>query len=223
MWFWASAPFRWLYRWYQRTDWTRHTAVAAAVVAAASLAVSAWGTWKSAQVADDQLAQSREDHQEEGRKLTSHLTMWKTERDDSGGVTWTQFVANRNLEPVIVYLKIASEELWTQPNGRIAKRPLAGMVLLGTIPPCTRYEIPYSVLETQVSPRFRLTFWSIASLVAAEPSGTLWQRLPGGDIKSLTARDRRDIALAEKEIYVPAPLEAKDSKATGLTPCGSTN
>lgn len=73
---WIVLPARSVRQWYQSVDWGRHTAVLAAVVAAVSLAVSAWGTWKSAQVADDQLTQSRAQHEAAERAQASLVSFW---------------------------------------------------------------------------------------------------------------------------------------------------
>lgn len=83
--------------WYRRSDMGKHTAVLAAVVAAASLAISAWGTWKSAQVADDQLAQSRDQQQKALTKQASLVTSWA---ESNAAV-----VANRSLDPASVFLR----------------------------------------------------------------------------------------------------------------------
>ncbi|MFD5856053.1 hypothetical protein [Streptomyces chartreusis] len=77
-------------------DWTKHTAVLAALVAAVGLALSAWGTLKSAQIANDQLAQSRDAKAAEDRAQAERVTRWR-ESD------WF-VVANRSNDPVSVYL-----------------------------------------------------------------------------------------------------------------------
>lgn len=69
MWQWSTESYR-------RVEWEKHTAVIAAVVAAVGLALTAWGTVKSAQVADDQLTQSQEQREDSVRSQASRITMW---------------------------------------------------------------------------------------------------------------------------------------------------
>lgn len=66
-------------------DWSKHTAVLAAIVAAVGLGFTAWGTAKSAQVADDQLAQSRDAQQQEEKAQASAVTMWEEWKFSTGG------------------------------------------------------------------------------------------------------------------------------------------
>lgn len=107
--------------WYQRTDWAKHTAVVAAVVAAVSLALTAWGTYKAAQVADDQLTQSREHQEAEAQAQASRVTIWK---EPSALV-----LGNRSLDPARAYVG------WIgYGKGRLLP--------VGTLPPCTAVEIP---------------------------------------------------------------------------------
>ncbi|MER7377232.1 hypothetical protein [Streptomyces lanatus] len=200
----------------------KHTAVVAAVVAAGGLAVTAWGTMKSAQVADDQLAQSEAQKDDAARKLTSRVTMWE-ERQSGWNGPPHRIVANRNVEPVYVFYKISAAELHRSGTGDRWVHPHMGMVPLGTIPPCTRQDFSWKAISYQVDARWNIGFWEVTSLVVVEPSGVQWQRLPGGEIKGLTKSDRRDLALARKNSYVPLPVDHGKPNTSDLEQCGSVD
>lgn len=114
--------------WYATADIARHATVLAALVAAASLAVSAWGTFKAAQVADDQLAQSRDNTEAATRRQVSQITMWLQPLDGHR----TYVIANRSLDAASLYLQIDYG-----PDGHEA----AHLLRVGVAPPCTRMEL----------------------------------------------------------------------------------
>ncbi|MER5719679.1 hypothetical protein [Streptomyces sp. NPDC002132] len=92
-------------------------------MAAVSLAVSAWGTWKSAQVADDQLSQSRTAQDDALRHQISRITYWP-EGDKV-------IVENRSYDTA---------------TADMGYGPLEGSYGLGVLSPCTRYSFPLSKL-----------------------------------------------------------------------------
>ncbi|MGW4759399.1 hypothetical protein [Streptomyces chartreusis] len=113
-----------LHAWYRTADLAKHTTALAAFVAAVSLAITAWGTWKSAAVADDQLTQSSQAQAEAERDQASRIAVW-AEGDRI-------VVANRSLDPAYVTFQVALSADLHWPD----------FVDVGTVPPCTRVAIP---------------------------------------------------------------------------------
>ncbi|WP_189111827.1 hypothetical protein [Streptomyces camponoticapitis] len=72
--------------------------IVAALVGAASLSVTAWGTYWTAQVAGDQLAQSKEQNEDKARVQASKVTFW-LERP-KGESRDELVIVNRSLDPV---------------------------------------------------------------------------------------------------------------------------
>ncbi|MEJ8662198.1 hypothetical protein [Streptomyces sp. MS1.AVA.4] len=189
----------------------KHTTVLAAVVAAAGLAVTAWGTLKSAQVADDQLAQSKERQTQEERKLAARVTSWLEPK--------ATVIANRSLDPAVLYL-------WVLGHHSLKPDARAVMMLLGTAPPCTRLEVPNSLIADIVRKRTGSEVYGFQSLIIVEPSGKLWERRPGGALREpttdiwfriTTGQAARGIgALPGKEL-----LTSSSVKSSGLEECGS--
>ncbi|MGW1243114.1 hypothetical protein [Streptomyces bobili] len=156
-----------VWAWYQSVDWGKHTTVVAAVVAAAGLAVTAWGTVKSSQVADDQLDQSREQQFAEDRQQASLVNVWT----DKGKT----IIANRSLDPAGVWLSAtgANAPEWGSPYE-----------WLGRIPPCQRVELPSSLIEYLVRREDRATapdvHDAVTSIVIEDINGNSWKRTVKG-------------------------------------------
>ncbi|MEU6012433.1 hypothetical protein, partial [Streptomyces sp. NPDC047453] len=110
----------------------------AAAVAAASLAVTAWGTYKSAQVADDQLAQSRDANEKEAKAQASRISWW-IESSDAQDLVF----ANRSLDPAWIWLYIQTGDQIRTDTGELLQA--------GELPPCTRISIPVIRVSTTVS------------------------------------------------------------------------
>lgn len=194
--------------WYQRTDWAKHTTVLAAAVAAVSLALTAWGTYKAAQVADDQLTQSREKQDAQVRAQASRVTIWK----EPGIVV----LANRSLDPVRAYIG------WI---GFAAGQA----VPVGTLPPCTAVELAHRTRASQDpssgkgapilgAPNLDLTF--------ADASGKLWKRVSSGRLEPAEwykGVNREGVA---EVLGPPSPaqdplMEQIESKTRPLEECGA--
>lgn len=150
MWQWSTESYR-------RVEWEKHTAVIAAVVAAVGLALTAWGTVKSAQVADDQLTQSQEQREDSVRSQASRITMWA-----QGG---TLFIANRSPDP--------ANALLVSPWGGRDQ-------LIGTLPPCTRMEISRGTREHLMPPT-----GDVAALQFSDADGRGWSRTSHGRLSAL--------------------------------------
>ncbi|MEW2253282.1 hypothetical protein AB0907_38945 [Streptomyces sp. NPDC006975] len=160
-------------------DWAKHTTVFAAIVAAVGLAVTAWGTLKSAQVANDQLAQSRKARADEERAQAARVTEWR-EGD------W-YVVANRSSDPVFVNLWFhwgtSRESAYTfyGPQG----------VALDAIPPCQAVKVPTAAIDKFLKSQFhpsgrdasgRDTYWyELMEFIDAD--GRWWERTVGGELR----------------------------------------
>lgn len=144
-------------QWYQRVDWAKHTTVLAAVIAALGLAFTAWGTWKSAQVADDQLAQSKDAKEQQARSQVALITLWG---EDEGVV-----VANRSLDPATAWVRLDINS----PN-----RPF--YVALGSLPPCQRVDIPFGTIQKGAEP------WPVRALLVTDADGQEWERKADGTL-----------------------------------------
>ncbi|MGW3818065.1 hypothetical protein [Streptomyces sp. NPDC005046] len=167
-----TRPFSGIRGWYQVADLGKHTAVLAAVVAAASLAISAWGTWKSAQVADDQLAQSSQQRDEETRLQASRITVWAEKN--------TLVISNRSPDAAggwanVVYLE-------QDPGHGVTKD------WIGMLPPCKRIEIPMSEFDARPydkdgdgNVRHRV----VTGLTIRDATGHMWVRLSRGTLSRL--------------------------------------
>ncbi|MFD5452224.1 hypothetical protein [Streptomyces sp. NPDC127100] len=163
-----TAPFRVLGRWYRDSDWSKHAAVLAALVAAGSLAVTAWGTWKSAQVADDQLAQSREAAEDRIRQQAAKVTFW----EDTKNVV----ITNRSMDPVYAYLYVDVDR-W--------RRPLP-LLRVGFVPPCQRLTVPADEVQEHLSTirgRFTGKFVHVDSLYMLDSDSYFWRRMRGGQLE----------------------------------------
>lgn len=151
---------RQLRQWYGRVDWAKHTTVFAALVAAVGLAISAWGTVKTAEVANDQLATSREDNAKDHRAQAAHVTGWS-----EGSIV---VMANRSLDPTWAMLNL--QDLSREDPEKVSH------VILGTIPPCTAVAIPQQVVYGAVSKTKPPPDWEVQSLYFTTSDGSAWVR-----------------------------------------------
>lgn len=178
-----------LRRWYQRSDWARHTAVLAAVVAAVSLAITAWGTYKSAQVADDQLAQSKEDAEKDERSQAARLSMW--------GNIKVSVVANRSLDPVWAAFFLNDKQRREKHDNSVT------YVFVGVLPPCTAVSVPKAVTFAQAtsfaaSPGPH-TGWIFQGLHFMDNNGQAWVRWNGGELTKTAGPPSKKVILQQKE------------------------
>ncbi|MEU5281688.1 hypothetical protein AB0G87_35370 [Streptomyces asoensis] len=201
-------------QWYRQTDWAKHTTVLAAVVASVGLAVTAWGTLKSAQVADDQLAQSREQHDEDVRAQASLISFWS-----EPGKT---VVVNGSRTPASAWLRLAPVHAWFDAEKR--KRQWGygfddRTFWLGLLPACKRIEIPSKLLlAVGAAPVFvpeAAGPWYARELTITDASGNGWQRTYDGLLQPLEYPRRLDASE-----YEDALVDDSISTVTNLDFCG---
>ncbi|RAJ76986.1 hypothetical protein K377_06155 [Streptomyces sp. PsTaAH-137] len=135
-------------------------------MAAASLAITAWGTYKAALVADDQLTQSKEASIKETRAAASLVNWW---RDGDDNAT----IANRWLDPIWVSMYFHQGK---QPT---TKRGPDTYVFIGVLPPCTAVQVPYDRLVAEASRRTSGTArgaWHPEGIQYFLSDGTWWVR-----------------------------------------------
>lgn len=181
---------------YRRADWAKHTTVLAAIVAAAGLAVTAWGTLKAAQVADDQLAQSKEQQEDRNRRQVALIAFWGEGDNDSVVV-----VVNRSLDPASAWLKAAPAGP-TDPKGAGVFYPL------GVLPPCQRMEFRYEQI-TVAGPA-----WPVKALVITDAHGNGWERRADGTLRTSESRP------AVSALGQGRPPRFVGAKYTKLEQCG---
>lgn len=170
----------------------------AAVVAAVGLGLTAWGTLKSAQVADDQLTQSRANQLKDAQAQASLITMW-TEFDPppkvlmhSGGNPGRLVLANRSLDPIQVALHGAVPNRAALAPGVIPTAPPPReprIFYFGSVPPCTRVTLTRAAL-LQISwrpidgsdalSRAGGNGFSVESITFTDRSGQTWKRSRDG-------------------------------------------
>lgn len=128
------------------------------LVAAAGLIVAAWGTLKTAQLADTQLTQAVEQKEDSERAQIEQISFW--------GKGPTVMVANRSLDPAHLWLKI--------------REPAEGVrsIPFGVLPPCTRLEIPLSNKNATLD---------VVALQVLDVKGNGWERSYDGSITSSSA------------------------------------
>jgi hypothetical protein len=185
-------------------DWAKHTTVLAAVVAAAGLAISAWGTLKSAEVANDQLAQSRDDQTKEERAQAQAVTMW---HDWNKNRVETVTVSNRSLAPVAV-------ALWGVDGLETTRQVFT---YLGVLPPCTRATFTGHQIDEATIPKV-LDLW-VGGLLFRDSAGVEWQRTSGGYlVKTKTRFPTTDLLGAGMMPRIPPVRDATRSPEQS---CGS--
>ncbi|MFE7015757.1 hypothetical protein ACFVAQ_35570 [Streptomyces sp. NPDC057651] len=177
----------------------KHTAVVASVVAAVSLAITAWGTYKAAQVADDQLSQSRDDSAKEDRAQASRISVWV-----EGEKPTRLVLANRSLDPAWGYVTIATQD-------ELRKDEVPGRFMgIGVLPPCTRLNVPLSKLGTDTQASFHLgksAPLAFVGLTFIDATGSMWLRYPSGRLEPATFNAPSEGRLtwaAEKGVEVKA-------------------
>ncbi|MFI9780453.1 hypothetical protein ACIHCV_38230 [Streptomyces sp. NPDC051956] len=199
-----------LRRWYQRSDWARHTAVLAAVVAAVSLAITAWGTYKSAQVADDQLAQSKEDGEKEERSQAVRISMWGDKK--------VSVVANRSLDPVWTAFFLSDKQRRERHDNSVT------YVFVGVVPPCTAVTVPKSVTFARATsfaaPPGPHTDWIFVGLHFMGNDGQPWVRWNSGELTKVTGPPSKKVIRQQKEGGLMADDRAKQSR---LSECGKSD
>lgn len=192
----------------------------AALVAAAGLAVSAWGTLKSAQVADDQLAQSREEQEEEDRAQASAVTAWLeglAEEDEA------LIVANRSLHPVPVAvngMRIWHKGDYTDAHGNtiLNTESQGHTIALGVLPPCSRVTFSHDLLVKQ-SADVKADDFDPDHIFFMDGTGQHWQRGLSGKLRQRPDLDQRlPLAFYDfDELDVGTPI--REAKPVKLTPC----
>ncbi|MGA5089218.1 MULTISPECIES: hypothetical protein [unclassified Streptomyces] len=177
----------------------------AAVVAAAGLGVTAWGTLMSARVAEDQLAQSRVQNEERERQQASRITYWQEPASPSNTV-----IANRSLDPAAVSIVVT--DFGVKPY----------IADLGMVPPCSRVVIPETLLWDAHPKKANDPFptMQVGAILIEDANGKQWYR--SYDVLSPA---QRDLPLLEEatEANEAVTMWSRDVKVEPLDECGSAN
>jgi hypothetical protein len=140
-----------------------------------SLAITAWGTYKAAQVADDQLAQSREDNEKNERAQASRISIWVE------GTQPTRVVlANRSLDPAWAYMYVS-----TVGDLSMGRSETLG---IGVLPPCTRLNMPITKFREDIQQALHPHIgghFARNGLAFRDADGRTWLRLTSGTLQSL--------------------------------------
>ncbi|MCX4481903.1 hypothetical protein OOK44_36620 [Streptomyces cellulosae] len=171
----------------------------AAVVAAGGLGVTAYGTFVSARVAEDQLNQSKVQNEERTMRQASRVNMW--------GEGKYEVIANRSLDPAYA---------WVIMRDGSREYP----VVAGTLPPCTRVSIATSNLEEAIidfvpkpHAKARRHSMSPAALWFVDTDGRAWRRdYQGGGLRPMYE--------PLKAVYAISNLVAKEEP---LDECGAAS
>ncbi|CAL9329124.1 hypothetical protein SUDANB96_00037 [Streptomyces sp. enrichment culture] len=113
--------------------------IAAAVVGAVSLAVSAWGTYWTAQVAEDQLAQSKEQDADEKKDQASKVVFWVEGGNGIFPGIGTRLVIT-NQSPYPLTLLTVGLRITEQRDERTEWSSVA-RVARGGVPPCSELRV----------------------------------------------------------------------------------
>lgn len=211
---WLRRALRSVRTWYQRADWSKHTAVIAAAVAALGLGVTAWGTLMSARVAEDQLKESKEQRTERSKEQAGRVTFWQEPE--------VTVVANRSLDPADVYLKISSVG---------GSHAVSDVKYLGTIPPCIRLSLPAKKLLEVLSDEKSapdLSSVYVSMIYLSDTYGKKWQRSsygqlePGWDEATVQV-ERMNALLTQALGYRGVLLSDPSVKSEALDSCGPGN
>ncbi|WP_428957355.1 hypothetical protein [Streptomyces sp. cg35] len=172
----------------------------AAVIAALGLWLTAWSSWKAAQVADDQLRHSAEEQQEEARSQVSKIVVW---------IEGTRVVVvNRSLDPATAWLGLNKDDD-------------AG-IRLGTLPPCTRIELPrdFSKIDRKSiqEPVGKLSDAYVSDITITDAAGRTWRRYPDGSLVSIKFLNRDPIVS-----LAPGPLTGSAVTMTTVEKCGTSD
>ncbi|MFC8408017.1 hypothetical protein ACFUG9_31230 [Streptomyces griseoincarnatus] len=145
----------------------------AAVVAAAGLGVTAWGTLVSARVAEDQLAQSKVQSEERTRRQASRITFW------TEPYTETTVIVNRSLDPANAFLV-------TETVNGAEGRGYGFIINLGTLPPCSQFRIDSDKLAEALPEKGREGLLDLrqTQLHIIDTYGQSWTRQDDGTLGS---------------------------------------
>ncbi|MGW8713622.1 hypothetical protein [Streptomyces sp. NPDC055752] len=170
-----------------------------------SLAVTAWGTFKSAQVANAQLAEVREGSEAEVRAQASRVSMW-SEGTDSGKELHI-VIANRSPDPVYAFLATLENQTF---------------VPVGNVPPCTRVRIPGVVMSNAFTAEgldgpqsIRLGFY--------DSTGRTWLRPLIGKLERASEPfdgPEPDVRMDERQADSTLLIRNPQVAATSSTECG---
>lgn len=195
--------------WYGSVDWAKHTTVIAAVVAAAGLGVTAWGTLVTARVAEDQLAQSKVASEERAKRQASRITWWSQLQKGE----YAAVIANRSLDPVRVILAVRYGD--TDSWGKY------GAIRMHELPPCSRVVIPRSKLSEGPSRRGTRYVHSlvVTELRFTDTYGQSWTRRADGTLRRGwgVELDSAFVTLGDAQQWVQDTV----SKSTPLEECGA--
>ncbi|MFC9680453.1 hypothetical protein [Streptomyces sp. NPDC056948] len=188
-------------RWYGTSDLAKHTAVLAALVAAVSLAISAWGTYKAAQVADDQLAQSRDQQEIEEAAQASRVGMWAAYANI--------VIANRSLDPVHAYIETDGRTAQDKPR----------YVNIGIVPPCVEFSIPAEKVTLAPGGDSDGPWLKVRGLVFTDARGKWWKRNPNGTLEASAPRpDLPDYLSLKGSLVKDKVVTPKDLELCGTHP-----
>jgi hypothetical protein len=121
-------------RWWSRVDWGKVGTVAAVILGAGSLLLTAVATYYGAMVSKDQLEQSQEDatRQERGQALL--VTHWA---DETASGHWQVHILNRSVDPITGVKAEALLEREDKVDRPTLIRQVAYDLNVGDLAPCT--------------------------------------------------------------------------------------
>ncbi|MEU9576266.1 hypothetical protein [Streptomyces chilikensis] len=154
--------------------------IVAALAGAAGLSVTAWGTYWAAQVAEDQLAQSKEQDEDKQKDQASKVTFWKERMKAGDGDTLV--IANRSLDPVS-YVRVHVTVRYWKGEDLTASVVAAGSS--SALPPCSALRVTSAGLMRSFGKR---AVGSAAVDVNAfefyDSKGKVWQRTDDGVLRA---------------------------------------
>ncbi|KES03718.1 hypothetical protein BU52_28785 [Streptomyces toyocaensis] len=156
---------------------------AAAVVGAISLSVTAWGTYWTARVAEDQLQQSKEQDEDKAKAQAARVTYWLEQptSEDPRKVRGSGnrlVIVNRSLDPVtnVSFIYEVHEPV---PHGSPDTAGLMawGFSSISTFPPCSKTIVRSVDLSlTDGKPVPTKAWLQIAEMVFVDAQGRGWHR-----------------------------------------------
>uniref|UniRef100_A0AAU1I9I2 Uncharacterized protein n=1 Tax=Streptomyces sp. NBC_00180 TaxID=2903632 RepID=A0AAU1I9I2_9ACTN len=166
-------------RWWRRIPWIAICTVLTALIGIASLAFTGVATFYGAEVAKDQLDQSREQADEETRWQASRVTYWI----DAASRTPSVHIMNRSPDPVS---QVSMAFFVRLPDG---EQNLLFPVAVGELPPCSELVISMSALRYSKGTAWNKESWYFpvagrtTSLVADQsvPHGAWFDGVPRFD------------------------------------------
>jgi hypothetical protein len=154
--------------------------IAAAFVGAASLSVTAWGTYWSAQVAEDQLAQSKERDEDKRADQASKVTFWKERAQASAGDTLV--IANRSLDPVS-YVRVHVTVRQGKRESAVVEVAAAGSSSM--LPPCSAIRVTSDgLLRSTGKPVGGVATVEVNAFEFYDSTGNSWHRFNEGVLKA---------------------------------------